>query len=131
MITISRRDALKAEVVQPGTYEGECVSYSQATASKDSSLLHKFEIEVENKGMKIPLKDYQISEKAISMGKAFFIACGFPPEKWEALVSGAEENITLDPNDCVGKKFRVVVINSTWNNRVQSEAADFYPPAKK
>jgi hypothetical protein len=130
MITITRRDALKAETVQPGTYLGECVSYTQATASKDSSLLHKFEIEVDTKGMKIPLKDYQISEKAISMGKAFFIACGFPPEKWEALVAGELPDINLDPNDCVGKKFKVVVINTTYNNRVQSEAADFYPPGK-
>lgn len=125
MIKVTARDALKAEVVQPGTYLGECVAYEQATA-KDASLLHKFEIEVEAKGVKIPLKTYQISEKAVSMGKSFFIACGFPPEEWDKLVRGESTAVDIDPNDCVGKKFRVQVINTTFNNRISSEAGDFF-----
>lgn len=126
MIKITSRDALRAEVIPPGIYLGECVSYTQAAAAKDASLLHKWEIEVDVKGIKIPLKDYQVSEKAISMGKAFFIACGFPPDAWEKLVRGEEASFELNPNDCVGKKFRVQVINTSFNNRIQSEAGDFF-----
>lgn len=126
MIKVTSRDALRAEVVPPGIYPGEVMSYSRQAAAKDASLLHKWELEVDVKGLRVPLKDYQVSEKAVSMGKSFFIACGVDPADWEKLVRGEEDAIEIDPNDCVGKKIRIQVINTMWNNRTQSEAGDFF-----
>jgi len=128
MITVTSKDALKAEVVEPGVKSGECVGYKPDVA-KDGSALHKFEIEVDFKGLRYPLQDYMISEKAVSMGKNFFIACGFPADQWEKLVKGEATAMQIDPNSCVGKKFRVNVINDLYNGRVTSKAGDFLPPA--
>jgi hypothetical protein len=128
MITVTQKDALKAEVVEPGIKNGECVGYKPDVDSKGAAL-HKFEIEVDYKGQRYPLQDYFVSEKAISMGKNFFIACGFPTDQWDKLVKGEAPSIAIDPNSCVGKKFRVNVINSEYNGRIQSKPGDFLPPA--
>jgi hypothetical protein len=126
MIKVTSRDALKSEVVKPGTYKGRCVSYQAKTASKDSSIVHYFEIEVENSGMWYPIQDYMVSEKAAGMGKNFFLACGFPEAEWDKLVKGEATNVDIDPNDCVNKEFKVSVINTQFDNRTQSKAGDFF-----
>lgn len=128
MITVTSKDALRSEQVEPGWKNGQCINYIPGTAG-DGSMLHKFGIEVEYKGMMYPLQDYMISEKAVSMGKAFFIACGFPPAVWDKLVKGEETAQQIDPNSCVGKKFKVMVVNESYNNRINNKAGDFLPLA--
>lgn len=130
MITITQKDALRAKQLKPGWRPGKVVSYEPATAGTDGSMLHKWGIEVIDNGLQVPIKDYQVSEKAVSMGKNFFIACGFPKEEWEKLEKGEETSQTLDPNDCVEKEIQVFVSNSTFNNRIQNEATDFLPLKK-
>jgi len=126
MITVTSKDALRAEVVEPGWKMGEVMHYTPDTAN-DGSMLHKWGIEVEHNGLKYPLQDYMVSEKAVSMGKAFFIACGFPAAEWEKLVKGEATSAQINPNDCVGKKVKVMVINDKFNNRVTNKAGDFLP----
>lgn len=126
MIKVTSRDALKSEIVPAGVYPGKCVGYNAQTASKDSSIVHRFEIEVTHNGLQYPIQDYIISEKAVSMGKSFFLACGFPESEWEKLVKGESASVDIDPNDCVGKEMRVQVIHSMFDNRTQCKAGDFF-----
>lgn len=120
------KDALRSETLQPGSYAGKCVSYEPATAKGDGSAVHKFGIEVAHNGIDFPLQDFVISEKAVSMGKAFFIACGFPREEWDKLVKGQATSAQIDPNECVGKAFKVQVINDKYENRILNKAGDFF-----
>lgn len=127
MITVTAKDALRAKQLTPGWRSGKVVSYTPKVAGTDGSALHVFGIEVNDDGMDVPLKDYQISEKAVSMGKAFFLACGFPKEAWEKLEKGEETTAQIDPNDCVGKELKVMVTNSNYQGRISNEAGDFLP----
>lgn len=129
MITVTAKDALRSEQLTPGWREGECISVKTKTAGTDGSALFVFEVEVNDRGLKVPLKDYQLSEKAISMGKAFFLACGFPQEEWDKLVRSEATSTQIDERSCVGKKFKVMVINTTYQGRIQNEAGDFLPLA--
>ena len=129
MIKVTAKDALRSEQLTPGWKVGVCVNFFEAIAKTDGSKVYTFEIEVEEKGMPVPvpLQNYVISEKAVSMGKAFFIACGFPQEEWDKLVKGEATSADIDPVNCVGKKFRVMVANDKYENRILNKAADFLP----
>ncbi len=126
MITVTAKDAIRSEQVEPGWKLGEVTNYKPDT-SADGAALHKWEVEVEYNGLKYPLQDYMISEKAVSMGKAFFIACGFPQSEWEKLVRGEATSAQINPLDCVGKKLKVMVVNEKFNNRILNKAGDFLP----
>lgn len=129
MITVTAKDALRTEQLTPGWREGTCVNHFEKAAGTDGSKLDVFEIEVNDPSFKDPvaLKPYQISEKATSFGKAFFIACGFPQAEWDKLVKGESPSVQLDPRNFVGKKFKVMVKNSEYQGRISNEAADFLP----
>lgn len=127
MITITSKDALRAKTLKPTWYPGKVVSYSPKTAGTDGSMLHVWGIEVNDGGLWVPTKDYQVSEKAVSMGKNFFIACGFPKEEWEKLERGEVMARQIDPADCVDKEIRVFVKNTVFNDKVSNEASDFTP----
>jgi hypothetical protein len=127
MIKVTAKDALRAEQLTPGWREGTCINHFEKAAGTDGSKLDIFEIEVIDNGLAFPLKNYQISEKAVSMGKAFFIACGLPPAEWEKLVKGEAASVEIDPRNCVGKKFKVYVKNTTYEGRINNEAGDFLP----
>lgn len=130
MIKVTAKDALRAEQITPGWKMGVCVNHFESTAKSDGSKIDNFEIEVEEKGLAVPLQNFIISEKAVSMGKAFFIACGFPQEEWDKLVKGEAASADIDPRNCVGKKFKVMVANEKYENRVLNKAADFLPVDK-
>lgn len=127
MITVTSKDALRSEQLEPGWRVGKCTKHNEQTSNKDGSTYHEFEIEVDHKGQRAPLKNYIVSEKAVSMGKGFFIACGFPEEKWEALVEGKEKSVTIDPKSCVDREFRVMVSNKEYEGRIQNVPTDFLP----
>jgi len=127
MIKVTAKDALRAEQLTPGWRVGICTGHTPKVAGTDGSKLDVFGIEVEENGRMFPLKDYQISEKAVSMGKAFFIACGLPKEEWDKLVKGEETSVEIDERNCVGKKFKVYVKNTTYEGRINNEAGDFLP----
>lgn len=129
MIKVTAKDALRSEQITPGWKLGTCVNYFEATAKGDGSKVYTFEVEVEEKGLMVPLQNYIISEKAVSMGKAFFLACGFPQSEWDKLVKGEAASAEIDPVNCVGKKFKVMVANEKYENRILNKAADFLPPA--
>lgn len=126
MITVTAKDALRTAQLTPGWKPGKCVSHEETTA-KDGSALHKFGIEVQEEGFPIPvpLQDYMISEKAVSMGKAFFIACGFPESEWDKLMKGEKASAQINPKDCVNKEFNVMVVNEKYENRINNKAGDF------
>lgn len=130
MITVTAKDALRTAQLTAGWKAGKCVSHEETTA-KDGSALHKFGIEVnateEGFPIPVPLQDFMISEKAVSMGKAFFIACGFPPEEWEKLMKGEKASVQIDPKSCVNKEFQVMVALEKYENRINMKASDFLP----
>lgn len=127
MITVTSKDALRTAQLTPGVKPGKCVSHEQTTA-KDASALHKFGIEVVEEGfpVPVPIQDYMISEKAVSMGKAFFIACGFPESEWDKLMKGESTSAQIDEKSCVGKSFNVMVVNEKYENRINNKAVDFF-----
>lgn len=127
MITVTAKDALRAKQIVPGWKEGIVTSYTPKVAGTDGSALHVFGIEVDDSGLQVPLKDYQLSEKAISMGKNFLIACGFPKDQWAKLERGEETASQVDPNSCVGKKIKVFVSNTNYQGKISNEATDFLP----
>lgn len=127
MITITSKDALRSKQLTPGWREGACISYMPKTAATDGSVNHIWELEVQDGGLTVPIKSYLVSEKAISMGKNFFIACGFPQEAWNELETGKVSSSPLDPIDCVNKKFKIFVSNKTFDGKIQNEATDFLP----
>ena len=133
MITVTAKDALRTAQLTPGWKHGKCVSHEPATAG-DGSIYHKFGIEVnasdEGFPNPVPLKEYNVSEKAVSMGKAFFIACGFPESEWDNLMKGKSTSAVIDEKSCIGKEFQVMVINTKYQNRVSNEAGDFLPLQK-
>jgi hypothetical protein len=131
MIKVTAKDARRTEQLTPGWRDGECTDFHEAVAGTDGSKLSVFGIEVEENGLKFPLKPYQISEKAVSMGKAFFIACGFPEAEWDKLVKGEAPDAEIDERNCVSKKFRVFVKNTEYGGRISNEASDFLPLDKK
>ena len=130
MITVTAKDALRTVQLTAGWKEGTCVSHEETTA-KDGSALHKFGIEVnaQEEGFPnpVPLQDYFLSEKAVSMGKAFFIACGFPTEEWEKLQKGEKTATQIDPKSCLNKRFKVMVTLDKYDNRTIMKAGDFLP----
>ena|SRR3972149_8788581 len=125
MIKVTQKDALRAEQLTPGWREGTCINHFEKAAATDGSKLDIFEIEVIENGVSFPLKNYQISEKAVSMGKAFFLACGVPQSEWDKLIKGESTGFDLDPRSFVGKKFKVYVKNTTYEGRINNEAGDF------
>lgn len=127
MITVTAKDALRAKQILPGWKQGAVVSYTPKVAGTDGSALHVFGIEVEDAGLIVPLKDFQLSEKAISMGKNFLIACGFPKNEWDKLERGEETSAQIDERSLVGKKLKVFVSNTTFGGRINNEATDFLP----
>lgn len=132
MITVTAKDALRARQLTPGwRTQGKVVSYTPKVAGTDGSALHVFGIEVQDGGLWVPLKDYQISEKAVSMGKNFFIACGFPKEEWERLEKGEEVATQIDEHSLVNKELQVFVSNSSYQGKISNEATDFLPPKKQ
>jgi hypothetical protein len=127
MITVTAKDALRAKQITPGWREGVVTSYTPKVAGTDGSALFVFGIEVNDAGLMVPLKDYQLSEKAISMGKNFLIACGFPKGEWEKLERGEEGSQQIDPSALVNKKIKVFVSNTSYQGRINNEATDFMP----
>lgn len=127
MIKVTSKDALRSEQLTPGWRVGSCVNHYEKAAGTDGSRVDFFEIEVDDNGLQVPLQPFVISEKAVSMGKAFFIACGFPQAEWDKLVKGESAAVDIDPRNMVGKKFKVMVANSVYDNRIQNKATDFLP----
>lgn len=127
MITVTAKDALRAKQLTPGWKPGKVVSYTPKVAGTDGSALYAFGIEVNDNGLMVPLKDYQLSEKALSMGKNFFIACGFPKSEWEKLEKGEETASQIDEHSLVGKDVDVFVSNTIFQGKISNEATDFMP----
>jgi len=127
MIKVTQKDAIRSEQLTPGWREGTCTNHFEKPASTDGSIVHNFEIEVidPNFPVPVPIKNFNVSEKAISMGKNFFIACGLPKDIWDKLIKGEETFYEIEPRNCIGKKFKVFVKNTTFEGRINNEASDF------
>lgn len=128
MITVTPQDALRSIQLTPGRKRGKVTGYERGTA-KDGSVLHKYAIEVQEEGFPqyVPVQDYMISEKAISMGKSFFVACGMPEDIWDKLAKGeVTSNFNFDERECVGKELYITVINEPYMGRLLNKASDFW-----
>lgn len=127
MIKVTAKDALRSEQITPGWKKGKCINHFESAAKTDGSKIDNFEIEVMEGGLFVPLQNYILSEKAVSMGKAFFLACGFPRTEWDKLVKGEATSFDIDPRNLVGKEFQVMVSNEKYENRILNKATDFLP----
>ena len=126
MITVTPKDALRAKVLQPGWQICVVENYTQKQANTDGSTLHTYEIVVDEGQYKgVPLNDFVVSEKAIGMGKNFFIACGMPVELWNKAEKG--EAVQFDEQAPVGKRLKVMVKPEAYQNRMLNKATDFLP----
>lgn len=124
MITITPKDALKAKVLPPGWQIGRVDNHYTKPAKEDGSTVHYYEITIVAGQFKdVPLQELTLSEKAIGMGKNFFIACGQPAEHWERAEKG--EAISFDEKLPVGKVIKVMVTPEKFGNRILNKATDF------
>lgn len=126
MITITPKDALKAKQLPPGWQICDVENHYTKPAASDGSTVHYYELTVvEGEFKGVPLQELTISEKAIGMGKNFFIACGQPKEHWERAEKG--ESINFDETAPVGKRIKVMVKPEPFGNRMLNKAVDFLP----
>ncbi len=126
MITINQKDALRAKVLPPGWQVCIVERYEQRQAGTDGSTLHCYEIIVDEGQFKgVPLNDLVISEKAVGMGKNFFLACGMPRELWDKAEKG--EAVQFDERAPEGKRIKVMVKPEAYQNRMLNKATDFLP----
>lgn len=124
MITITPKDALKAKTLPPGWQICVVDNHYVKPSQNDGSNVHFYEITIvegEHKGT--PLQEYTISEKALGMGKSFFLATGMPLELWERAEKG--EAVQFNEKNPVGKTLRVMVKPEAFNNRMLNKAVDF------
>lgn len=126
MITITPKDALKAETLPPGWQNCEVENHYTKPASGDGSTVHYYEITViDGQFAGVPLNELTISEKAIGMGKNFFLACGMPQSLWDKAKKG--EAVQFDEKLPVGKKLKVMVKPEPFGGRILNKASDFMP----
>ena len=124
MITITPKDALKAKTLPPGWQIVDVENHYTKPAAGDGSTVHYYELTVVDGQFKgVPLQELTISEKAIGMGKNFFIACGQPVEQWERAEKG--ESVSFDEKIPVGKRIKAMVKPEPFGNRTLNKAVDF------
>lgn len=124
MLTLNQKDALKARVLQPGWRICEVENHYIKPAAGDGSNVHYYEITViAGDDKNTPLSEFIVSEKAVGMGKAFFIACGQPESDWQRAEKG--EAVSFDEKLPVGRKIKVFVKPEPFNNRLMNRATDF------
>jgi hypothetical protein len=124
MIKITQRDALKAKTLEAGWYICKVDNHYTKPAQGDGSTVHYYEISViDGKYKGVPLNELTISEKAIGMGKNFFVATGMPLELWEQAEKG--EDVNFNEKAPVGKIVKVMVKPELFGNRTLNKATDF------
>ena len=124
MINVTQRDALKAKILPPGWQYCKVDNHYIKPSKEDGSNVHYYELTVvEGQHKETPLQDFMISEKAVGMGKNFFIACGQPKDAWEAAERG--EAFSFDEKIPVGKIVRTMVTPEKFGNRTLNKATDF------
>ncbi len=128
LITITPRDALKAKVIPPGWYFCNVENHYTKNAATDGSMVHYYELVICFGPHKdTPIQELTISEKAIGMGKNFFIAAGQPKEQWEEAEKGS--SISFDETLPVGKVVKAQVGPEKFGNRILNKAQDFLKPS--
>lgn len=126
MITITPKDALRAKVLQPGWQICDVENHYTKPAAGDGSTVHYYELTVAEGQFKgVPLNELTISEKALGMGKNFFLACGMPITLWQKAENG--ESVQFDEKLPVGKRLKVMVKPEAFQNRMLNKATDFLP----
>lgn len=125
MITITPKDALRSELLTPGWYICEVTNHYTKPSDGDGSTNHFYEIEVAEgvAGIKGVPMQLVVSEKAISMHKNFFIACGAPASLWDKAKAG--ESQSFDEKNPVGKRIKVSVKQEAYLGRMLNKPADF------
>lgn len=124
MITITPKDALRAEQLPPGWQICDVTNHYTKPANTDGSTVHYYEMEVVDGQYKgVPLQELTISEKAVGMGKNFFIACGMPTELWDRAKKG--ESVNFDEKEPVGKRIKVMVKPEPFGGRIINKPSDF------
>ena len=124
MITITPKDALKAKVLPPGWQIVKVENHYTKPAKEDGSTVHYYEMTIIDGQFKgVPLQEFTLSEKAMGMGKNFFVACGQPISQWEQAEKG--ESISFDEKLPVGEIIKVMVKPELFGNRTLNRASDF------
>lgn len=124
MITITPRDALRSETMEPGWQFCKIPNMYTKAAQSDGSTNYYYEIEViDGKYKGVPLQDLVVNEKAVSMHKNFFIAAGAPPQLWEDAKKGEAQS--FDERNPIGKVIKVMVTPTKFENRILNKPSDF------
>ena len=126
MITITPKDALRAKILPPGWQICLVENHYSKPAQSDGSTVHYYEMTVmSGQYQGVPLSELTLSEKAIGMGKNFFVSCGMPVELWDKAEKG--ESVNFDEKSPVGHYVKVMVKPEAFGNRMLNKAVDFLP----
>lgn len=124
MITITPKDALRSESLPPGWQFCRVPNMYTKPAAGDGSTNYYYEIEVIDGQFKgVPLQELVVNEKAVSMHKNFFVACGAPQELWDKAKKG--ESQQFDERKPIGTVLKVMVTPSKFENRLLNKPTDF------
>jgi hypothetical protein len=121
-LTITREDAKRGQLVDPGWYQAKVKDITAEQSGDKTSITYHVSLVVITPGpyQDVPIK-YWISEKAPSMGIPLLNACGaaIDPENF----AGSD----FDLENCIGKIVDIAVENEEYNKRMGNKVKDFAP----
>lgn len=124
MLTVTPKDALRSESLPPGWQICIVENHYVKPAGTDGSANHHYELVVtEGQWKGVPLQELIVNEKAVSMNKQFFIACGAPENIWLEAKKGNAQGI--DEKAPVGKIIKVMVKPEAYQGRMLNKPIDF------
>lgn len=126
MITITPKDALRSTNMSPGWQYCLVENMYTKPAASDGSTNYYYELTVIDGQFKgVPLAALVVNEKAVSMHKNFFVACGAPADLWEAAKKGEAQQ--FDERNPIGKVIKVMVKPEPFDNRLLNKSVDYLP----
>jgi len=121
-LTVSKEDAKRAQIVEPGWYQAHIKDISMERSNAGDSNTFHVKLVITSKGQfnSVPITTY-ISEKAPSMAIPMLNATGsnIDPENFE----GAD----FDLDACIGKDVDIAVENEPFAGRLKNAVKDFAP----
>lgn len=133
MITLSSSDVRASLIVPSGWYVCEIKNIDVKPSAGDGStnIIVKSVIRTNDQGSPehddVPVKDIYMNEKMFRVHIPMLIACGFPQAKIDELLNKKIQNFSFDERTLIGKKLKMHLKTTEWNNRKSNEATDFLP----
>lgn len=130
-VELTSDDLAAGELLDPGWYAVECVSYEEKPSAGDRSTNYFTGWRtIAGKGQGARTKKHILNEKVMSFGKNLFIALGAKEVIDSVTKKKSLSAIEFSKDTVFGKKVDAYIARSTWNGRDSNEIKDFAPLGK-